>query len=416
MPEPPFEFDVFLSHNSMDKPAVEKIAEILENQYKLRAWFDKWDLIPGDSWIKGIWEALDRCQTFAVFVGQAGTGAWETPELQMAVDIHVKDRTRRVIPVLLPDAPDDKNLKLPEFLKLFGWVDFRGKGYDDPDLLHQLARGIKGVPLRNREAIPRQTATLGDEGAAERLRQLRMENVQPKEQKGIELLEQPGTNTPGRRDVKEPPAEGGVNISREKLAELNQTQNELKDFIIGYIKFSEPWVECAKAKSILWDQLEHPSEELSSHRYWNDLKELLENAKTKIGADVPDFLRSKNEFHQFTKALEEAWRLVEPVQPKLTAEEKKLEIIDSAHEQMRTAVMRAKAIVELCQQGATDKLKEISVVIKHIFDAGQVSGQGASSQALRTARPADRPISENQDTSGLGLHVAASGMQERYPS
>lgn len=43
----PYEFDVFLSHNSKDKPAVEIIAKKLKEAYGLKCWLDKWNLVPG---------------------------------------------------------------------------------------------------------------------------------------------------------------------------------------------------------------------------------------------------------------------------------------------------------------------------------------------------------------------------------
>jgi hypothetical protein len=41
MADAEFKFDVFLSHNSKDKPAVENIARLLRDGYKLKAWLDK---------------------------------------------------------------------------------------------------------------------------------------------------------------------------------------------------------------------------------------------------------------------------------------------------------------------------------------------------------------------------------------
>ena len=41
-----FTYDVFLSHNSKDKPRVRKLAEDLRAA-ELRVWFDEWVLKPG---------------------------------------------------------------------------------------------------------------------------------------------------------------------------------------------------------------------------------------------------------------------------------------------------------------------------------------------------------------------------------
>jgi len=144
MAETTFEFDVFLSHNSKDKAAVEQLARLLRDQHQIKSWLDKWNLVPGDSWQQAIEEALDSCRAFAVFIGPSGIGSWENPEMQVALDIRVKDRQRRVIPILLPGAPDNTTLKLPLFLRLLTWVDFRG-GLDDKTALYLLYCGIKGL-------------------------------------------------------------------------------------------------------------------------------------------------------------------------------------------------------------------------------------------------------------------------------
>ncbi|MCH7702730.1 MAG: toll/interleukin-1 receptor domain-containing protein, partial [Planctomycetes bacterium] len=42
-----FEYDVFLSHNSADKPRVRHIAELLKAA-GLSVWFDEWSIKPGE--------------------------------------------------------------------------------------------------------------------------------------------------------------------------------------------------------------------------------------------------------------------------------------------------------------------------------------------------------------------------------
>ena len=58
--------DVFLSHNSADKPAVEVLAQRLLVA-GIRPWLDSWNLIPGDPWEEAIEQALDACAICAVF-------------------------------------------------------------------------------------------------------------------------------------------------------------------------------------------------------------------------------------------------------------------------------------------------------------------------------------------------------------
>ncbi len=59
-------FDVFLSHNSKDKPAVETLARRLEDEAGLKPWLDKWNLVPGDPWQEAIEKALDQSRVVSL--------------------------------------------------------------------------------------------------------------------------------------------------------------------------------------------------------------------------------------------------------------------------------------------------------------------------------------------------------------
>jgi len=142
-PEVLMEYDVFLSQNSSDKPAVELLAHRLRN-IGLKPWLDKWNLIPGAPWQEAIEDALDACKTVVVFLGPKGIGTWENEEMRSALETRVRDSARRVIPVLLPGAPDPRDRPLPRFLSRLTWVDFRD-GLDDEDAFHRLVSGIRGV-------------------------------------------------------------------------------------------------------------------------------------------------------------------------------------------------------------------------------------------------------------------------------
>ena len=67
------EFDVFLCHNSEDKPAVREIAsKLLERN--VRPWLDEAELRPGLPWQRDIEEQLQTIPAAAVFVGPSGLG------------------------------------------------------------------------------------------------------------------------------------------------------------------------------------------------------------------------------------------------------------------------------------------------------------------------------------------------------
>lgn len=68
----PHVYDVFLSHNSADKAAVEEIATWLRDEVGLRPFLDKWHLVPGEPWIPAIERAIEGSATVAMFFGPAG--------------------------------------------------------------------------------------------------------------------------------------------------------------------------------------------------------------------------------------------------------------------------------------------------------------------------------------------------------
>jgi hypothetical protein len=137
-------FDVFLSHNSKDKPAVIELASALRDR-QLRVWLDVWELVPGRPWQEAIEQVITTVRSGAVLVGKDGLGPWEEPEMRACLDECVR-RRMPVIPVLLPGVPAQP--KLPLFLRGLTWVDLRG-GFD-AGALDRLEWGITGIKPRQR--------------------------------------------------------------------------------------------------------------------------------------------------------------------------------------------------------------------------------------------------------------------------
>jgi hypothetical protein len=137
-------FDVFLSHNSHDKSAVEYLAQRLKDEANLKPWLDKWNLIPGEPWQEALEHALNVSRTSAVFIGPSGIGTWENEEMRSALDTRVRQADFRIIPVLLPGATLPERGKLPRFLSRLTWVDFRA-GVDNDESFRQLVAGIRGI-------------------------------------------------------------------------------------------------------------------------------------------------------------------------------------------------------------------------------------------------------------------------------
>jgi hypothetical protein len=124
-------YDVFLSHNSADKAAVEVVALRLRDEAGVRPFLDKWALVPGESWIPGLERAIEGSGVVAVFFGPEGVGRWHEEEKQLALLCE-----KRVIPVLLPGA---RRNDVVGFMRLRTWVDL-----EQDDGFARLVAGIKG--------------------------------------------------------------------------------------------------------------------------------------------------------------------------------------------------------------------------------------------------------------------------------
>src|SRR5262249_21779479 len=74
------DFDVFLCHNSIDKPTVKQIGEQLK-EHGILPWLDEWELRPGLPWQQALERQIEHIKTVAVFVGKDGIGPWQHQEL-----------------------------------------------------------------------------------------------------------------------------------------------------------------------------------------------------------------------------------------------------------------------------------------------------------------------------------------------
>lgn len=131
------QFDVFMCHNSADKPAVKRIAQQLK-EAGILPWLDVWELPPGQPWQPVLEQQIGNIKSAAVCYGSAGIGPWQEQEMYGFLREFVS-RKAPVIPLLLPDAP--LKPELPIFLKAMTWVDFRN---NDLDPFKELIWGITG--------------------------------------------------------------------------------------------------------------------------------------------------------------------------------------------------------------------------------------------------------------------------------
>jgi len=114
-----FEYDVFLSHNSKDKPRVRRLAERLRAA-GVRVWLDEWVIKPGDDIYLAIERGLAAARVQVLCLSQAALDSeWVTLERSTVLFRDPGNKGRRFIPLLLDDCD------LPDTLRRYKYVDFR---------------------------------------------------------------------------------------------------------------------------------------------------------------------------------------------------------------------------------------------------------------------------------------------------
>lgn len=134
------EFDVFLAHNTADKPEVRAIANQLKER-GIKVWLDEDQIPPGRSFQDEIQKAIPLVKSAAIFIGLQGLGKWQKMEVRVLTTSCV-EKDIPLIPILLPGVT-----QLPKtlvFLKEYTWVDF-SKSIDDVQALKNLVWGITGT-------------------------------------------------------------------------------------------------------------------------------------------------------------------------------------------------------------------------------------------------------------------------------
>jgi len=131
-------YDVFLSHNSKDKAAVEEIAKRLKS-VGIRAWLDKWDVIAGETVMEALENAITNIKCAALFFGPADVGRWHVMEIRACIESKAAGKAR-FIPVILPGVKNTP--ELPMFVRQALWVDMREWKEEGNDAFDRLVCGI----------------------------------------------------------------------------------------------------------------------------------------------------------------------------------------------------------------------------------------------------------------------------------
>jgi hypothetical protein len=137
--------DVFISYSSADQDIVCRIVERLKED-GLSVFFAESDIHGGEQFIRKIEEGLRTHQVVVtLFSPSALDSFWVEAEWSARLIQMSRDRTRRLIPVLLHNVEDDQ---IPLLLQPLDRLDFRGEDLNDPVTLEEkvteLVQNIRG--------------------------------------------------------------------------------------------------------------------------------------------------------------------------------------------------------------------------------------------------------------------------------
>lgn len=127
---------VFLSHSSKDKDKVDYIFDELQ-KHEIRAWYDKYEIDPGDSIVDKINEGLNDSEIGLLFLSQNffnPSSGWPKSEMNYFIQKRMKDNSRNFICINI-DVPNED---LPPLVQDYLYVNI-----DDSDAIERIVRTIK---------------------------------------------------------------------------------------------------------------------------------------------------------------------------------------------------------------------------------------------------------------------------------
>lgn len=132
---------IFLSHTSIDKPFVEKLAKDLEN-IGINVWYDKYEIKVGESILWKIDEGIRESEYLGIVISkEALKSEWVKTEISAAWQKQVEQKGNFVLPIYYREC------EMPLFLQGIKYADFRG------DYKQGLSDLVKVFGIKDLEAI-----------------------------------------------------------------------------------------------------------------------------------------------------------------------------------------------------------------------------------------------------------------------
>ncbi|MFP4104147.1 toll/interleukin-1 receptor domain-containing protein, partial [Coleofasciculus sp.] len=137
----------FISHSSIDKPFVERLATDLRSREGIDAWLDKWEILPGDRIPDKLEDGLTNAGILVLVLSPDSVNSqWVSYEKDAWLMAQVEEEkkaklelitpSRRLIPVLYKDC------EKPFFLQSFLHISINDDNYEQG--FQQLIRGMRG--------------------------------------------------------------------------------------------------------------------------------------------------------------------------------------------------------------------------------------------------------------------------------
>jgi len=239
-PQVKFIHDAFVSYSTRDEAAVQMVVDALKER-KLDVWMDAWDLPPGKRIQPNLAQSIEDSKVVLVFLGPSGTGPWQDLETEKAINLSMT-RKKPVIPVILPEGPDPK--ELPGFLGSFGAVRFSQSPPDrDRRAIDRLMWGIteKKSPRKPPPPPPPPLADDIESDLQELSQTLRNDNI-------TYFVGRSAGETEGQGDL--PPGE----ISRRLLCDLNFIKSKYQ-YIVPPVEESASYFAVGRGDQLLESQV-----------------------------------------------------------------------------------------------------------------------------------------------------------------
>jgi hypothetical protein len=138
-------FDLFLSHNSADKPWTQRLASAVEADRTgppLKVFFDKWDIPPGADIPFEVEQGLQNSRYVGLVLSPESLASdWSVLERSTAIFRDPAARQRGLLPLMR------RTCELPDMLARLKYIDFR-RDQDFEESLSELVGMLRGVPAR----------------------------------------------------------------------------------------------------------------------------------------------------------------------------------------------------------------------------------------------------------------------------